>query len=147
MPLGDIYNDLINQIIADLKTIQELNTVGNDVKVHKWLASRNPQEGRSEAIVIAGPMEPIGGTTTRSTNNEFQVFVDLIHYAGSYDAGFTEGMKVAQKIYDKFHLTKIGNLVRIAQVSLMPGEGQMSQRNLYAIPIRVIIRCERTITQ
>jgi hypothetical protein len=146
MPFDTIYNDLIDTIITQLKTITELSDTGG-VKVFKWKTGITAIQGRTEAVVMAGPMEPLNGFTTKSSNNEFQVIIDLLHYSSNYQSGFNSAMAVAQKIYDKFHLTNINNLVRIAKVSLFPGDGQLSQRNLLAIPIRVVVRCEKTITQ
>lgn len=148
MTLGTLYQSLINQIVTDLKTITpELADDANGTRVSKWKVARNPTIGRFEVVVMAGPMQPLEGFTTKSSNNEFQILVDLLNYSSEFEAGFLAAMGVAERIYDKFHLTNISSLVRIAKVSLFPGDGQLSQRNLLAIPIRIIITCERVITQ
>ena len=145
--IGTLYQQLINQIIVDLKTITELTGTPNDPRVFKWNGAKHPKRGIHEAFVMAGPMSIIGGFTTRSTLNEFQIIVDTLHYANEFDAGFDASMAVAEKVYDKFHLTKINNLVRIAQVEIFPGDGELSGDNLLAIPIRITIKCELIITQ
>jgi len=151
MTLGTLYQSLINQIVTDLKTItpelaDDTAALGG-ARVTKWKAAKSPRVGRFEAVVMAGPMQPLEGFTTKSSNNEFQILVDLLNYSSEFEAGFLAAMGVAERIYDKFHLTNISSLVRIAKVSLFPGDGQLSQRNLLAIPIRIIITCERVITQ
>ncbi len=148
MTLGTIYQDLINQIVVDLKTLTpELadDTVGT--RVSKYKVSRTPKVGRYEAIVMAGPMQALGGFTTKSTDMEFQIIIDLIHYSSTFEVGFLATLSVAERIYDKFHLGNISSLCRIAKVALFPGDGQLAQRNLLAIPIRITISCERVITQ
>jgi len=145
--IGTTYNQLITQIITDLKTITELVTDGDDVRVHKWKVSHEPMVGRYEAVVMAGPMEILGGVTTHATDNRFTVIVDLLHYAEEYEQGFVNALTVAEKIYDKFHLKNISSLVRLAKVSLFPGDGELSRDNLLAIPIRILIQCDRVIIQ
>jgi len=148
MTLGTLYQSLINQIVTDLKTITpELADDVKGTRVSKWKVSRIPQVGRYEAVVMAGPMQPLDGFTTKSSNNEFQIIVDLIHYSSAFEVGFLAALSVAERIYDKFHLTNISSLVRIALVSIFPGDGQLAQRNLLAIPIRITISCERVISQ
>jgi len=145
--IGTLYQQLIIEIIVQLKTITELTGTPNDPKVFKWAGPRHPIRGIHEAFVLAGPMNITGGFTTRSTLNEFQIIVDTLHYADEFDKGFDESMAVAEKVYDKFHLTTINGLVRIAQVDIFPGDGEISGDNLLAIPIRIIIKCELVITQ
>ena len=147
MGINTLYQDLVNEIITQLKTITELTGTPNDPKVFKWNGPRHPKKGIHEAFVLAGPMTVIGGITTKSTLNEFQIIVDTLHYSEEYDKGSDESLAVAGKVYDKFHLTKINNLVRIAQVDIFPGDGEISGDNLLAIPIRIIIKCELVITQ
>ena len=148
MTLATLYQDLINQIVVDLKTITpELADDAIGTRVSKWKVSRTPKVGRYEVVVMAGPMQPLTGFTTNSSNNEFQVIVDLIHYSSSFETGFLAALSVAERIYDKFHLGNISSLIRIAKVSIFPGDGQLAQRNLLAIPIRITINCERVITQ
>jgi len=151
MPIGTLYQDLIDQIITDLKTItpELVDDVGPPInpRVNKWKVSRTPKVGRYEIVVLAGPMEPIGGFTVKSSDNEFTIWIDLIFYSSAFETGFDSAMSVAERIYDKFHLKNISGLVRIAKVSLFPGDGQLAQRNLLAIPIRVGIKCEKVITQ
>ena len=145
--IGTLYQQIIAQVIVDLKTITELTGTPNNPKVFKWNGPRSPTRGIHEAFVLAGPMSIIGGFTTKSTLNEFQIIVDTLHYAEEFDAGFDASMAVAEKIYQQFHLTKINNLVRLAQVEIFPGDGELSGDNLLAIPIRIIIKCELVITQ
>ena len=151
MPLGTLYQQLVNQITTDLKTItpELADDIGPPVnpRVNKWKVSRTPKTGRYEAVVLAGPMEPVEGFTTKSSENEFTIWVDLIFYSTEFESGFLSVLGVAERIYDKFHLTNISSLVRIAKVSLFPGDGQLAQRNLLAIPVRIGIKCEKNITQ
>jgi len=148
MTLATLYQDLINQVVIDLKTITpELADDNAGTRVSKWKVSRNPKVGRYEAVVMAGPMQPLTGFTTNSSNNEFQIIVDLLHYSSAFETGFLAALSVAERIYDKFHLQNISSLIRIAKVSIFPGDGQLAQRNLLAIPIRITISCERVITQ
>ena len=148
MTLSTLYNDLIDRIIVELKTISELTGTPNQSKVYKWKpVRRNPTQGDTEAVVMAGPMQPIEGFTTHSSNNEFVIIVDIIHWSKTMEAGFSNAMGVAEKIYDQFHLTNINSLVRIAKVAIFPGDGELSSENLLAIPIRITITCEKVITQ
>lgn len=147
MPLFNIYNDLIDEIIAQLKTIPELATNGSDVRVFKWKTALNPIQGRHEAIVVAGQMEPVGGYTTKSSKNDFEILIDLFYYGSDIENSFKNALSVAEKIYDKFHLTNINNKVGLARVSLIPGDSQLQQRGLLTTPIRIVVRCEKIITQ
>ena len=152
MPLNTVYKDLIDQIITTLKTITELaDTVdlqGNtDSHVNKWKTSRSPKSGDYEVVVLAGPMNPITGFTTKSSLNEFQIFCDLLFYGIKFDTAFDSAIDVAAKIYDKFHRTSISSNVDVkTNVSINPGDGQIN-RGLLAVPIRIIITTEKTITQ
>ena len=147
MPLNTVYKDLINQIITTLKTITELADDSDGPRVSKWKTSRNPKVGRYEVVVLGGPMIPITGFTTKSTLNEFEIFVDLVFYSSEFEAGFDSAIDVASKIYDKFHRTSIsGNVDVKTNVSISPGDGQLT-RGLLAIPIRITITTEKTVTQ
>ena len=141
-----VYKGLIDEIITQLKTITELSTVGTDIKVTKWNGSRNPTVGRYEAFVLASTMTS-EDFTTNSSNNTFTILVDLIYYSAEFEAGFDGVLTVAEKIYDKFHGTNINGKCRVARVELAPGDGELSARNLLAIPVRIIIRCEKIIVQ
>ena len=146
--IGTTYQTLINQVVTTLKTISELTGTPNDIRVLKWDGPSNPEKGRYEAIVMAGPMTVLGATTVKSTNNEFDIIVDLLHFSEKdFETGFDNAMGVAEKIYDKFHLTTINGLVHIAKVEIFPGDGTISGRNLLAIPIRITIKGEKVITQ
>ena len=151
MTFATKYTALIDQIVTDLKTItpelaDDITTLGGP-RVTKWMSSKSPRVGRYEAEVKAGPTTVIGGFTTKSTLNEFQIIVDLIHYSSEFEAGFDAVMGVAERIYDKFHLTDIGGTsTNKTTVELNPGDGQLN-RGLLAIPIRVIIKSEQIITQ
>lgn len=151
MPLGTLYKDLITEIVTQLKTITpELaddTTANGGPRVTKWMSSRSPRVGRYEAEVKAGHMTPITGFTTKSSVNEFQIMIDLIYYSSEVETGFDNVMSVAERIYDKFARTDIGGLIdRKTNVSINPGDGQLN-RGLLAIPIRVIITTEKTVTQ
>ena len=52
--IGTLYQDLINEIILQLKTISQLTGTPNVPKVHKWNGPRNPTRGIHEAFVLAG---------------------------------------------------------------------------------------------
>ncbi len=148
MGIATTYQDIINEVIVQLKTITELTGTPNDPRVGKWMVKRNPSQDRYEAVVMAGPMTVIGGATTKSLNVEFNIIVDLIYYAKNFEDGFTNVMGVAQKVYDKFSRTNLSSNVRIVKaVDLFPGDGQLSSNNLLAIPIRIQIRSEKVITQ
>lgn len=145
------YIALIDQIIIDLKTITPELTddtaVNGGPRVTKWMSSRSPRVGRFECEVKAGPTTIIGGITTKSSLVEFQIILDLIFYSSAFETGFDSVMGVAERIYDKFHLTDIGGTsTNKTTVELNPGDGQLN-RGLLAIPIRVIIKSEQIITQ
>lgn len=147
MPLNTIYKDLINQIITTLKTITELADDSDGSRVSKWKTSRIPKVGRYEVVVLGGPMIPVTGFTTKSTLNEFEIFIDLIFYSSEFESGFDSAIDVASKIYDKFHRTSIsGNVDVKTNVTISPGDGQLN-RGLLAIPIRITITTEKTVTQ
>jgi hypothetical protein len=92
-------------------------------------------------------MEIVGGFTAHSTKNEFAILCDLIYWAdaeGQEDA-FLNAMAGAEKIYDQFHLKNLNGLVFKSRVTIAPGDGELSRSNMLAIPIRVIIRCEKDV--
>lgn len=152
MPLNTIYKDLIDQIITTLKTITELSDTTDlrgksDSHVNKWKTARTPKTGDYEVVVLPGPMIPVTGFTTKSSLNEFSIFCDLIFYGIKFDTAFDSAIDVASKIYDKFHRTSVsGNVDVKTNVSINPGDGQLN-RGLLAVPIRIIITTEKTITQ
>ncbi len=145
------YNDLIDEIVTQLKTLtpdlaDDIASLGGP-RVTTWMTSKSPRPGRTEVVVKAGAMTILGGITTKSSLNEFQIFLDLLHYSSDYENGFNDAMGVAQRIYDKFHLTDIGGLsTNKTTVEINPGDGQLN-RTLLTIPIRVIIKSEQVITQ
>lgn len=151
MGLAGKYTALIDQIITTCKTITpELTddtTVNGGTRVFKWNKSRSPRKTRYEVEVKAGPMLIKGGKTTLSSDNEFQIILDLIYYSDAFETGFDSVMGVAEKIYDKFHITTINGNCRNATVEIFPGDGQFSGRSLLAIPIRIVITCDRVISQ
>ena len=152
MTLGTLYNDLIDEVVTQLKNITELaDDAGPPVraKVVKWFKPKRAIRGEYFAEVKAGPMTIVGGFTTKSSENSFEVIVDLVYFSlasDGFETGFNSAMSVAQKIYDQFHITNINSLVRLALVSLFPGDGELSG-TLLAIPIRCVITCTRVITQ
>ncbi len=148
MTLGTLYQDLITEIITQLKTIAELGDDTKGARVVSWQMRHIPIDDRYECEVKAGPMTILGGTTTRSTNNNFQIICDLLYYSNvTNDLGFPKALSVAEKMYDQFHIGNINSLGRIARVSIFPGDGELSRNNLLAIPIRVLIDIEKVITQ
>ncbi len=153
MPIATLYQDLIKEVIVQLKTITELTGTPNVPRVSKWKATRNPVPGAYEAVVMAGPMTIIGGATVKSNNVEFQIIIDLIYYSidtggTGFDTGFDNAMAVAEKVYDQFSRTNINSNVRIVKaVNIFPGDGTISGRNLLAIPIRIQLISEKIITQ
>jgi len=152
MALLTIYKGLIDEIITQLKTIDPELKDGTDLqgnpdkRVTKWNTVRKPERGRYEAEVKAGPMEA-ENFTTQSSDNEFSIIIDLLYYSDEFEAGFDSAMTVAEKIYDKLHLTTINSNCRNAVVTLFPGDGELSDQNLLAIPIRIIVTCKRVIHQ
>ncbi len=153
MPISTLYQDIIKEVIVQLKTIPELKGTPNVPRVSKWKALRNPVVGAYEAVVKAGPLTSIGGHTVKSNNVEFQIIIDLLFYANDslgtgYDTGFDKAMAVAEKVYDQFSRTNINSNVRIVKaVNIFPGDGELSGRNLLAIPIRIQLISEKIITQ
>jgi hypothetical protein len=145
--LGTLFQSLINEIATQLKTITQLNDDAEGTRVFKWEARHLPIPGRYNVEVKAGPMEVIGGLTMHSTKNEFTIICDLLYFADAegQEGAFLNAMAVAEKIYDQFHLTTINGLVFKALVSIVPGDGELSSKNMLAIPIRVIIRCEKDV--
>ena len=119
-------------------------------QVSKWIDTKDTKRGDYYAEVKGGPMTIIDGQTTRSTNNQFEVMVDLIYWSDEsegFDQGFDNALTVAEKIYDLFHITnRLNGQVRQCLVSIFPGDGDLSG-TLRAIPIRVLITCDRVITQ
>ncbi len=151
MALLTIYKGLVDEIVTQIKTVPELadgtDLQGNpDPHVMKWKGSRTPKVGEYEAEVKAGPMTA-ENFTTKASDNEFSIIVDLIYYSNEFEAGFDNTMSVAEKIYDKLHLTTINNQCRNAVVTLFPGDGELSDQNLLAIPLRIIVTCKRVIHQ
>jgi hypothetical protein len=151
MGLLTIYKGLIDEIITQLKTISELAD-GTDLqgetdpRVVKWNSSRSPERGTYEAEVKAGPMDA-DSFTTKSTDNEFQIIVDLIYWGDEFESGFDNALSVAEKIYDKLHLTTLNEKCRNTVVTLFPGDGELAGDSLLAIPIRIIVTCKRVIHQ
>ena len=145
MALLAVYKNLINEIITQLKTITQLQDDSGATRVHKWLGKRRMKTNDYEAVVIAGPMRVIGGYTSNSTENNFTVFVDLSFNSQDMSTGFDNAMTLAEKVYDKFHLTNINNKCRQATVQLEPGETQVG--GLYMITIRCVILCSKVVTQ
>ncbi len=151
MALLTIYKGLIDEIITQCKTVPELadgtDLQGNpDSHVTKWKTSHTPKVGDYEAEVKAGPMTS-ENWTTKASDNEFSIIVDLIYYSNEFETGFDNVMSVAEKIHDKLQLTTINSKVRNAVVTLFPGDGEISDQNLLAIPIRIIVTCKRVIHQ
>lgn len=85
--------------------------------------------------------------TQHSVKMEFDVICDLLYWADAegQEGAFTAALAVAEKVYDQFNLTNINNLVFKALVSINPGDGELSSKNMLAIPIRIIIRCEKDV--
>jgi hypothetical protein len=145
MALLAVYKDLVDEIITQLKTITQLADDSGDTRVHKWLGKRRMKTNDYEAVVMAGPMRIVGGFTSNSTENNFTIFVDLSFNSQDISTGFDNAMTLAEKVYDKFHLTNINNKCRQATVQLEPGETQVG--GLYMITIRCVILCSKVVTQ
>lgn len=152
MGLAGKYVALVNEIVTQLKTItpelvDDTAALGGP-RVAKWMISASPGKGRYEAVVKAGPMTLAGGMTTKSTNNQFVIIVDLIFYSDTdFETGFDSVMGVAERIYDKVHLTTLNANCRNTTVEIFPDDGRFSGRSLLAIPIRITLTCERVISQ
>ena len=145
MALSNIYQNLVTEIVTQCKTISELNNDGSNTRVHKWQGKLRMKTNDYEAVVIAGPMEVAGGYTSNSTLNNFTIFVDISYNSQDFSTGFNNAMGVAEKVYDKFHLTNINNKCRQARVELLPGETTVE--GFYMITIRCVILCEKIVTQ
>ena len=146
-----MYKGLVDEVITQLKTLPELvdttDLQGNpSPRVYKFNRARKPKEGEYEVEVKAGQMT-VSDFTTKSTDNEFSIICDLIHYASEFETGFDSALTVAEKIYDKVHLTTVNAKCRNAVVTLFPGDGELSDNSLLAIPIRIIVTCKRVIHQ
>jgi len=154
MGLAGKYTALIDEIIVQLKTltpelVDDITTLGGP-RVFKWknIGGRSPRKGRYEAEVKAGPLQGIGGMTTKSRDMAFGIIVDLIFYNDTdFETGFDNVMGVAERIYDKFNITTINGNCRNATVEIFPDDGLFSGRSLLAIPIRIVITCDRVISQ
>ncbi len=151
MALLAIYKGLIDEIVTQCKAVPELadgtDLQGNpDVHVMKWKGVRTPKVGDYEAEVKAGPMSA-ENFTTKASDNEFSILIDLIYYSNEFETGFDNTLTVAEKIYDKLHLTTINSQCRNAVVTIFPGDGEISDQNLLAVPIRIIVTCKRVIHQ
>ena len=145
MALLAVYKDLVDEIITQLKTITQLANDGSNTRVHKWLGKRRMKVNDYEAVVAAGPMSVVGRLTSNSTENSFTVFVDLSFNSQNLSTGFDNAMTLAEKVYDKFHLTNINNNCRQAIVQIEPGETNVE--GLYMITIRCVILCSKVVTQ
>ena len=145
MALANIYKNLVTEIVTQCKTISELADDSGNTRVHKWQGKRRMKTDDYEAVVIAGPMDNIGGYTSNSTLNNFTVYVDISYNSQNFVTGFDNPMCVAEKVYDKFHLTNINNKCRQARVELLPGE--TSVEGFYMITVRCVILCEKIVTQ
>ena len=145
MTLASIYTGLVTEIVTQCKTISELADDSGNTRVHKWQGKRRMKNNDYEAVVIAGPMNIQGGYTSNSTLNQFTVYVDISFNSQDFSTGFNSAMGVAEKVYDKFHLTNINNKCRQARVELLPGETAVE--GFYMITIRCVILCEKIVTQ
>ena len=146
MTLGTLYQTILNYIEAQLKTESIFANDADGTRVFLWSQRILPVPGRYHLEVKAGPMENIGGRTTHSVKMEFQVIVDLLYFASAegYEAAFLKAMAGAEKVYDLFNLTTLGGNVFKCLVSFAPGDGDFS-KTMLAIPIRIIIRCEKDV--
>ena len=144
--LFNVYKSLVDEIDVQLKTITELATDTQGERVKKWNGARSPTVGRPEAFILASTMTS-RDFTTNSSNNTFTILVDLLYYADDFETGFDICLNIAEKVYDKFHGTSINGKCRVARCEIAPGDGEISGRNLLAIPVRIIIRCEKIIIQ
>lgn len=138
---------MINEIETQLKTIPEFADDADGERVFTWEGRHLPVPGRYEIEVKAGPADAIGGMTGHSVKMEFQVLCDLVYWADAegQQAAFLTAMAGAEKVYDQFNLTNLSGLVFKCTVSIAPGDGDLSSKNMLAIPIRIIIRCEKDV--
>jgi len=135
------------EIVTQLKTLPDLADDAEGTRVFLWQGRHLPVPGRFEVEVKAGPAENAGGLTQHSVTMEFNVICDLLYWANAegQQTAFTNALTVAEKVYDKFNLSTINDLVFKALVSIAPGDGELSSKNMLAIPIRIIIRCEKDV--
>lgn len=152
MPLTTLYNSILTTIETQLKTITELADVGSPArtKVHFYKGKPAFIAGETEVTIVPGPLIPVTGVTVKSTWDAITIYVDLLYYRKADEtlkAAYLVGLTVAEKIYDKFHLTSISGLVHICRATILSGEGTLSQKNIDAIPFRVELLCEVAVTQ
>jgi len=155
MGLGTLYQDILTTIETDLKTITELgDSSGPPIreKVKLYKDNLSVKQGEYECVIVPSDMVPVTGVTSHGTWNEFTVHIDLLYWRDrdidtDNQIAFLKGLSVAEKIYDKFHLKKLGGLVKLTRASIHPLEGTISQRNVEAIPIRVTLRLEQPVIQ
>jgi len=148
--LAGKWTAILDQIETDTKTITELSDDGSRSKVHMWRAKPAFIEGEYEATIVPGSMTSDEGVTSKTTFNNFLIAIDLLYYSNSTDtfkSGIQNALAVAEKVYDKFHLKTISGTVRIARCRIITGEGLLSERNIDAIPVRVEINAQVSITQ
>jgi len=146
------WDAMITAIESGLKTITELaNTAEGRTRVFVYKAKPAFVEGDYEVVIVPGDMSPNeGGVTSRTTWNVFTIIIDLIYCSNQEDtfAGASiKAITVAEKVYDKFHLTNISGTCRLARCNIEVGEGFLAIRNIDAIPVRVNIIAEVPITQ
>jgi len=149
--IAGIHSAIIDEIVTQLKTITELadDPAPNGPRVFKWNDARNPTDGRYEVEVKAAQMT-VTQHSVRGTDNNFQVFCDLRYYpinTDSFEDAFDNALAVAEKIYDKLHLTTINGTCRNALVQYFPVDGELSGRNLRSVPIRIEVNCQRVVSQ
>lgn len=152
MGLGTLYNSILSSIETQLKTITELADDDGEPRVHIYKENLRVKQGEYEVVVVPDTMAPIEGVTSKGTWNEFIIHCDLLYWRNrtsdtTLKAAFLNGLTVAEKIYDKFHLTNLSGLVKIIRVSINPLQGDIIEKGLEAIPYRVTLRIEQPVLQ
>lgn len=148
MGLEGVSVPILNNIISDLKTITELQDDGDRKRVQVWKMPMATKEGEFEAVVVGPIITPReDGVTVSSTWNELLFAIDMFYISATYEESITKALPIAEKIYDLFHLQTLGGLVRITRCSIAPGENEVSNRALHAVPIRIEVKCELVVSQ
>lgn len=144
------WTAMLDAVETSIKTITELANDGSRARTQIGRIQAAYKAGDYEALIQPVEVTTPYGTTTRSTWDIFVIWVDVVYCSNQTDnfkQGFQNVLAVAEKVYDKIHLTNISGTCRLARCSIEVGEGFAASQNIDAIPVRVIINAEVPITQ
>lgn len=114
--------------------------------VHKHWETRGTQLEDYFCIVAADNMTT-SGYTSKGSINDFKVCIDISYRGADFKDGLTKILQASSDIYDKLHRTSLNGKVRQADVhEITPGEIEEGQ-NLYLALARIILVCEKAVTQ